>query len=265
MNQAVIIRQQKIRECSLNNPAFWKLYSIFKDTLNPGMDFRVFRKYYYTEGFQYIDVSFLEINKKTVGFCAAAFYNSGKGKNDFVLARSATGILQEARGQGLPKWILYLKYIKYKTIHPLSNLVLSGYIANPLIYAMICKYTGIVYPRLSQQIPAGFTGLRKQILQRSGIDKAPDNDFVFKIHFQVNMGADILKRITDSKDIYVKYFLSINPRFLEQFGLMVIIPVTWENIIKSSVRFIINLYRQKRQSLSYYFIRVKAGKINASS
>lgn len=250
MRTPTALRHAVITDCSTTCPDFWQLYLIFCDTLYPRMPFAAFRRYYLAEGFEYIDATFILHKNAVVGFCAAAFYKSTTGGKAFTLARAATGLQAGNRGQALPKWALYFKYIRYKLHHPFARLVLTGYIANPLVYAMICKYTGIVFPKAGTPIPSAVKDLKTTILQSSGLAAKEDPEFVVKIHFQVAMGADIVKRIFESEDVYVKHFLSINPRFQEQFGVMVIIPVNWENILRSSQKFIATFCHREKQRWS---------------
>lgn len=228
----------RITDCSETNPDFQKLYSIFAPTLKPDMEFREFRAYYYSHKLEYIDATLVEINGALAGFCAAAFYKTEINGKPYTIGRAATGILPQYRGNTLPKWKLYFKYIRYKFFKPFSNVVLSAYVANPIIYAMICKYTGLAYPRQKQNIPESIVQIKDELLRSQRLQKKEGPQFVVQIHFCVAMGEDVIARIFTSKDRNVKHFLSINPRFREQYGVVVIIPVTVWNCVLSSCRFV---------------------------
>ncbi len=238
MSQKISYRRLFIKDCSDENPDFLCLFDIFRSTLKPGMHFREFKAYYYSARLEYIDVTLILLDRKIIGFCAAAFYSIDIGNRRTIIGRAATGILEGHRGHTLPKWKLYGKYIRYWFRHPFRNILLSAYVANPLIYAMICKYTGIAYPRASAQAPADIVTLKNELLRSQNLHLKEGPDFVVEIHFCVAIGPRELERIYGSKDPNINYFLRINPKFTQQHGVVVIIPINAKNILLSSLRFL---------------------------
>lgn len=238
MKHEITYRQTFITDCSESNTDFNLLYHIFAPTLKPGMDFREFKRYYMSAKLEYIDVTFILLNKIIIGFCAAAFYNTGINNKKYTIGRAATGILQQYRGHTLPKWKLYKKYIWYWCKHPFSNIILSAYVANPLIYAMICKYTGIAYPRPGCKPPDDIIDIKNELLKSQNLHRKEGTPFVVEIHFCVEIAEKEQERIFTSKDGAVKYFLYINPAFMHQHGVVVIIPITLKNILFSSFKFL---------------------------
>lgn len=238
MLQKISYRQLFIKDCSGENPDFLCLFDIFRATLKPGMPFREFKAYYYSARLEYIDTTLILADRVIIGFCAAAFYSTDIGNRRYIIGRAATGILEGYRGHTLPKWKLYGKYIRYWFRHPFRNILLSAYVANPLIYAMICKYTGIAYPRASVRAPEDMVALKNELLRSQRLDQKEGPDFVVKIHFCVAIGPRELERIYGSKDPNINYFLRINPKFRQQHGVVVIIPVNGKNILLSSLRFL---------------------------
>lgn len=227
-----------ITTCEESNPDFMLLYGIFSATLYPGMSFREFRAFYSSKTLDYIDVTFIYSGAALIGFCGAAFYAVTINDCPVVIGRAATGILPAERGGRLPRWPLYAKYMRYKMKHPFTDILLTIYVANPLIYSMICRYTGIVYPRLSVDVTGKIIQLKNGILQHSGLEKREMSPFVVRIHFKVQLGEDILKRSLESDDVFVRYYLAINPGFQKQDGVLTIVPVTWENVLRSCGRLI---------------------------
>lgn len=221
-----------------NDPHTIELFDIFRSTLKPHMSYREFYAYYQSTKLDYIDVTFVREQGKTVAFCAAAFYKTTIGGKRYTIGRAATGVLPEYRGNMLPKWKLYFKYIRYKFFHPFSHIILSAYVANPIIYAMICKYTGQAYPKQYQKIPEYIIHIKDDLLRSQGMHKKEGPAFVVKIHFSVSMGKDMVARIYASKDRHLLFFLSINPGFREQYGVVTIIPVTAKNCFMSSMKFL---------------------------
>ena len=261
MHSTISYRRVILRECSTEEKDFLDLYHIFRATLKPDLSFREFKAYYYSAKLEYIDVTFIlagdregqgDRGSRIIGFCSAAFYSADAassktaaggskadaGRSKTVIGRAATGILEAYRGRALPKWRLYCKYIRYWGRHPFRSIILSAYVANPLIYAMICKYTGIAYPHPATPVPAAIIRLKDELLRGQRIVIPADNTFVVPIHFSVALGEKERQRINTSRDPSVGYFVKINPKFLQRHGVLVIIPVNLKNILWSSWKFL---------------------------
>ena len=218
MSSTLSYRRVIIRECSTEEKDFLDLYYIFRATLKPDLSFREFKAYYYSVKLEYIDITFIQSKGRIIGFCSAAFYaddsvqcNGEGGRRRTTIGRAATGILEEYRGRALPKWKLYWKYICYWWAHPFRSVILSAYVANPLIYSMICKYTGIAYPHPASRVPAAIIQLKNELLRSQRMAVPADNVFVVPIHFSVALGAKEQERIFASLDPSVSYFVKIQP------------------------------------------------------
>jgi hypothetical protein len=225
-----------ITNCSETNRDFLQLYKIFTATLRPGMPFRVFKAYYASPRLKYIDVTFITVNGVLAGFCSAAFYEARVNGRNYTIGRAAIGIKAGYRGGILPTASLYSKYIRYKCRHPLQRVMLNIYVANPLVYAMICKYSYRVYPKKGIHIPADVLLLKEGIIKSNGLNGQEVKPFVLKIHFHVLLEEDVLKRIAESDNGYVRSYVEMNPFFREQYGVLVIIPVTLANICSTVLR-----------------------------
>jgi hypothetical protein len=234
----------RLEEIDASNLCCQALYDIFCKTLKPEMSFREFRSYYQNEALERIEGFLIKKDGVVIGFCTAAFYHLVvKGKH-YVIGRSAVGIIEAERHKRLPVWSLFAKFIIYKRRHPFYRLVMTGYIANPIIYAMLCKYVGIVYPREGQAVSDEILSFKNELLRKSGLLKSERHPFVLRIHFSVKLLAGDVERIMSSVSSHVRYFLQINPLFREQYGVMVIIPVTWYNILLSVYNYVIDRCRK---------------------
>jgi hypothetical protein len=249
MKQKFSYRRLLISDCSEKNLDFQMLFSIFRATLRPEMHFREFRTYFFSEKLNFIDVTFVMLDQKIIGFCSAAFYKAIIDGREHTIGRAATGILENFRGNALPKWKLYKKYINYWIRHPLHKILISAYVANPLIYSMICKYTGIAYPKPFSKPPAKVLHIKDVLLKTQNLQAKENPPFVVEIHFCVAISDKEQERIFKSEDGAVKYFLQINPKFRERYGVLVIIPVNLKNISYSSVKFLYYYIKKSSQEL----------------
>ncbi len=253
MKQQIKHRKIKITDCLKQFADFEKLFQIFKLTLKPDMQFREFKAYYFSNKLEYIDVTFMLLDETVIGFCAAAFYSSLLNNKRYTIGRAATGILPGYRGNTLPKWKLYKKYIRYRYTHLFRHCILSAYVANPLIYAMICKYTGIAYPKPETLPPPGIVRIKDALLRGQHLHLKEGPPFVVEIHFCVSIGKSEQERIFSSKDGAVNYYLKINPKFMQQHGVLVIIPVTTLNIMLTIFKFVCRAYTKAVKKIKFSF------------
>jgi hypothetical protein len=212
---------------------FKKLYKIFTATLCPTMNERIFMAFYHAPTLQHIDVTFIEEDGEVIGFCAAAFYKLDANNKIYIIGRAAIGILPAYQGGALPIKTLFYKFIRYKCQHPAANLVLTGYIANPMVYDMICKYSGWAYPKGGQPLPAKMATFHEVVVKSQTKAVAGKHPMVARLHFHVHMGSQVMQRVMRSTSRHVKAYLRMNPDYNGKYGLVVLVPVTWANIAVS--------------------------------
>jgi hypothetical protein len=228
------LKELKIVECRESNSDFVELFNIFVPCLKPDMTFREFRAFYASPVLEYIDASLVMEDGRAIGFCAAAFYHAVLDGRHIIIARAAVGMLEAYRGGNkLPVWALFNKFIRYRRLHPLYRIMLTGYIANPIVYSLICRYAGIVYPKANQDVPARMMAFKESLLERNNLKKGEIRPFVLKIPMQVKEVFRDMERIWKSKDPYVQFHCS--QVFAEdagkgELGLLVLVPVSWWNV-----------------------------------
>ena len=103
---------------------------------------------------------------------------------------------------------------------------------------MICKYTGIAYPRPATKPPVNILSVKDELLRSQNLHSKENPPFVVEIHFCVEISDKEQERIFKSRDGAVQYYLKINPKFREQHGVLVIIPINLRNITLSSLKFL---------------------------
>src|SRR4051812_15170513 len=108
-----------IKNFSKENDDFLQLFGIYKETIDPTLDYETFLQLYYSKTLVAIDFTLFNCDNKRVGFSAAFFYSANvNGKSSFI-ARSATGLNRDLQGQGLhDKFDLYFKFIRFALTHP---------------------------------------------------------------------------------------------------------------------------------------------------
>jgi hypothetical protein len=214
------------------------LFGIFQSTLNPDLTEREFTQYLFGCHPDSFEMSFIYKEKELAGFATAAAYPRKVNGKKVIILRSAFGMLDRYKDGKFPLHSLFYKYMRYKLKHLFTPVYVAGFMANPLMYAMICKYTLKCYPnRKEPQHTARILAFKDDLLASMKLKKKEVNPFVLKIHFQVKFKPSDINRINASEDADVQYFLSINPCYKEQYGVLVLVPVTVRNMMYTLLRY----------------------------
>lgn len=225
------------------------LFEIFKCTLNPDLTEREFNSYLFGCHPDSLEMSFIYTNNELAGFCTSAAYPRKINGKKTVILRSAFGMLDKYKKGGFPLQGLFFKYIKYKLRHLFTPVYVTGFMANPLMYSMICKYTLTCYPRRNKTPTVDMLAFKEGLLSAMKLTRKEISPFVLKVHFQVRFKECDKLRFESSQNQDVKYFLSINPGYCNQIGVLVIIPVTIPNMTYTFLKFIFRMISKKFRSI----------------
>jgi hypothetical protein len=245
----LITKKINLPPFSEGNQVWQEFYTIFCKTLNPNLPFKVFKAYFFAQTPSGIDVSFVYVNNELVGFIEVSFYRNNFAGKKITIARGAAGILPN-KGAKLPSFGLCAKYMKYKLQNPLEEIYITGYMANPILYTMMCNYTHRVYPKHGIKITPKIMELKKDILTANNLIKHLKDDYLVKLHFQVQLHEKYVQRIEASRhNKHMAYYLSINPNYGGNYGVFTIIPLDWLNILASLLK-----------SVQYFILKVITNK-----
>lgn len=207
------------------------LYGIFKTTLNPDLTEREFNQYLFGCHPDSFEMSFIYKDEALAGFATSVAYPRKINNKKVIILRSAFGMLDAHKKGHFPLHSLFYKYITYKLKHLFTPVYVAGFMANPLMYAMICKYTLHCYPNRKQlQHTAQILSFKDDLLASMNLKQKEIAPFVLKIHFQVKFKSADIERINTTQNQDVAYFMSINPQFQQQYGVLVLVPVTISNM-----------------------------------
>jgi hypothetical protein len=219
-----------ITDFSTPSPLLRRLYQVVKATLCPGMTYRFFLGFYLNSKPHCIQVTFMQHQNRDIGFFTCSYSFQPLIDRQPVICRIAIGILSEFHGGSMPFGALCRRLIGYKLLHPQRTVYMVAYLANPLVYATIAKYTGEYWPSRVKATPDFINKLKDNILEAGNLKRNEVRPHVLRIHFEVQFSAALQKRIYESCNPDVKFYLQLNPDFLKQMGVMTIVPVRWSNI-----------------------------------
>lgn len=213
------------------DPLLRRLYVILKATLCPQICYRKFLKFYLNSNPHCMQITFLQHEGNDIGFFTCTYSNTHLLDKKTVICRVAIGIMSQYHGGVMPFSLLCRRIIHYRIQNPFQPIYMVAYLANPIVYATIAKYTAAYWPSRLEETPAFINKLKDSILQSGQMAHLEVNPFVLRIHFAVQFSDTTLKRIYTSNNPDIKYYLSINPDFQKQMGVITIVPVRWANIV----------------------------------
>jgi hypothetical protein len=222
------------------------LYGIFQSTLNPDLTEAEFNQYLFGCHPDSFEMSFIYKDDSLAGFATSAAYPRKVDGKKVIILRSAFGLLDDYKNGRFPLQSLFFKYVRYKLKHLFTPIYIAGFMANPLMYAMICKYTLKCYPRRNQAHSPQILAFKNDLLNSMKLSGDETTPFVLKIHFQVKFKSGDIGRIDDSQNADVAYYLSINPYYRDQYGVLVLVPVTIPNMAYTLMMY---LWRPVRKML----------------
>lgn len=213
------------------DPLLRRLFLILKATLCPEMSYFKFLKFYLNSKPHCIQLTFLQEQGNDIGFFTCTYSYTKLADQKSTICRVAIGILSQFQGGAMPFGLLCRRIIYYRMQNPFQPIYMVAYLANPIVYATIAKYTAAYWPCRLKETPAFINELKDSILVAGQMENLEVRPFVLRIHFAVHLSDVLIKRIHDSNNPDIKYYLGINPGFLNQMGVMTIVPVRWYNII----------------------------------
>ncbi len=234
MSTTTLIKNITLPSYDSNDPIWLEFYRIFKSTLSPDIPMRVFYAYLFANKPIKIDLSFIYEDDELIGFIEASFYYTQlKGKR-YTIARGAAGIIPGKSGGKLPSFELCIKYMRYKFKHPFENIFITGYMANPILYAMICNHTHRVYPKYGIPPSSFVNDLKIEILRANNLLTHLKDEHLVLLHFVVKLTEQQKARIEASRNSkHIGFYLKLNPDYGNKHGLFTIIPLDWRNIASS--------------------------------
>ncbi|MFN4314025.1 MAG: hypothetical protein ACK4E0_07025 [Chitinophagaceae bacterium] len=240
--------ERLMQNSTLDKQSLDKLFHILRQTLNPDLSDPELYAYFSLDRSDYFCVNFIHRGEDLAGFSTVGAYPRKVNGKKVVILRSAFGLKDEYKDGKFPLQSMFYKYMKYKLRNLFTPVYVAGFMANPLMYAMICKYTLTCYPRRNQKTSASMLRFADDLMASMNLLRKKVRPFVVRIHFQVKFKEQDIKRFMSSNDPDVNYFLSINPGFQDRMGVMVLVPVTLPNIIYTFIRYQLRRFRKTRRS-----------------
>ncbi|MEM0996941.1 MAG: hypothetical protein AAGN35_07675 [Bacteroidota bacterium] len=208
-----------------------RLYRIFNRVITGRLDREHIRAR--LRGACEVNLIFIKRGKQDIGFGLATYYKARMGAETIYFVRPALGILKDVRGgigrKALKQYITF--YIQFKMRHPFHRVYIFSAPVSPIVYAGTAKYWRESYPRYDVPTPSRIERVRQAGLAHFGLQEVRPG--ILKHGFIPEIDGKDRERFaaTRKNNPHVDFFFVQNPNFLQDEGLIVIVPVNFRSIL----------------------------------
>tara|TARA_B100000965_G_scaffold251111_1_gene211202 strand:+ start:2012 stop:2779 length:768 start_codon:yes stop_codon:yes gene_type:complete len=175
---------------------------------------------------------------KMVGFNAVRLYPveiDGKERDAF---RSTAGMKREYRGGSSTIAFGLQLAVAYKIKHPFRAVYYFGSMLHPSSYYVLSKYAYEMWPRHDREPPPIIDRLIATLAEMRDYEfDDPPSPYVRLANERTREAEDEPEFWRTSDNPIIRYYVETNPRYAEGRGLITLVPLTWTNLILSSVKF----------------------------
>jgi len=174
-----------------------------------------------------------------VGYCAVHRFKVLAFNRPYVVMRAEAGILRKYRGRSLTLWFGFAKAIQYKLRHPFCNLYYLGTFVHPSVFYMFSRYFSEYYPRIDKPLPRQIKDLMLKLAEIFQIKAITGSNFLSREVGWISKESDADRLFWQNHEHpAVKFYISTNPGYAQGSGLLVLVPLTFRNILLSLTRFL---------------------------
>jgi len=180
-----------------------------------------------------------------VGYCAAHRFKVNVFNQPCVIMRAEAGILREYRGRSKTLWFGFSQAMSYRMRHPFCALYYLGCFVHPSVSYMFSRYFGEYYPRADAPIPAQIKDFLSELAGIFHLEAVAGRDvLVRKVGWITKESAKDRSFWQNHTHPMVKFYLKTNPGYIGGDGPLMLVPLTFRNIIISLVKYLSNKIRK---------------------
>ncbi|MEW9919191.1 hypothetical protein AB2B41_06230 [Marimonas sp. MJW-29] len=180
---------------------------------------------------------FLSERGETVGYCAVHLFKRTVQGREALVLRAEAGLLPEYRGRGATYGFGIRCAMAEKFRHPFTPIYYLGTLVHTSSYHLFCKYFPVVFPPASGSAAPASSELAQELAD-SFPDPAvtPDDPLIRDVGWVTieSRQEERLNRGQDRAD--VAFFKARNPGYTRGHGLVVVVPLTFRNVIAALFR-----------------------------
>lgn len=145
-------------------------------------------------------------------------------------------MLFDYRGRAATHGFYMLEAFKYRVLHPTENLFYLGMLVHPSSYLLLAQSFWQIFPRYDRETPQTVSRLMLDMADMFLVEAVDATDpFVRRVGWITRQERAFWKS-TNIPDVV--FFRSRNPGYHKGHGLVVLVPLTFTNLLQSAIRFL---------------------------
>lgn len=181
---------------------------------------------------------------RVVGFTAVSLFNVVIDERSYDVFRVMAGVVPAFRGRNMTSKLPMQWYLAHRLLHPFRTIVMLAGAMHPSSYAMLSRASE-VWPRYDRPTPPATRDLMVKLCNSFGwkfADTASSALIVYRPDSaRLWPGEDEFWKTQGNRA--ARYFLRENPNFAQGDAMVVLSPVSWTNIVRSSTAFFYKFFR----------------------
>lgn len=186
-----------------------------------------------------------------VGYFGTHRFEKSFDGRQVIAYRSEVGLLPGHRQKRAPLAFLARQATRYKLLHPWRTVYFLSCPVSPSSYAVIARYTRVVYPTHDKAVPAEILRLMASLADQFQLVQVdPAYPLARRVGWTTRATATETAFWQSSTNPHIRFYLAMNPRFAEGNGLLTLTPLTITNGVLTLARFGMRTLRKRFRAWS---------------
>ena len=189
---------------------------------------------------------FVSASGDIIGYCAVHRYRRTVAGRDALVLRAEAGLLPEYRGRGATYGFGIRRAIAEKLRHPTTTIYYLGTLVHISSYHLFCKYFPVLFPSPRQDHTPQVEAIAVELADSFPDPAVTPHDPLIRDVGWVTIESPNESRLNQRDDRPdVTFFKARNPGYVKGHGLVVVVPITFGNVLIALMRRLSEVVRIK--------------------
>ncbi|MGF1727698.1 hypothetical protein [Photobacterium nomapromontoriensis] len=177
-------------------------------------------------------------DNELVGYCLLTFKRLVLNGQSTIIVGASAGFLPEQRHGNQTVMFSIVEAAKCYLKHPKTAIYYADTMISPAMYRVMAKLVAEIYPNPERRISPESAPILQYLQQTAMVREDHWHPHLCFVNRYVNYTSDDIERLTNSEKLDIQYYLSINPKFTEGYGIVTVIPVNIKNIFGTMMNYL---------------------------
>ena len=196
----------------------------------------------------------LNSENEFVGFFTLHVFRLSISNKKHLIFRGQTGLLRKYRRNTVNVFYLLFIILYQRILNPFCKMYIYSATLNPGIYRQLSRVLKQIIPGVNQPVSNKYDDLIEELLKFYNQKRKTDS-WVTNISVFPKTSKQEDEYWKESKDPHIKFFLDLNPNYKNGDALITLVPLTWFNILSSSIMVIAFFFKRTSRHLRRYYMQ----------